>query len=312
VVRLRKQGVFITRKGLHKIVLWNRENMNLIKRLEGKSQLFSTLLSIFFIGIIGWIDYYIPPEISVAIFYLIPISLATWLVGKYTGLLVSLTSAITSLLVNQSVYKYPVHPFVHYWNTIVILAFFLLTNYLLVKLRITLHNLENLARTDALTGLTNRKFFLDTVNNEINKALRHQEPLTLAYVDIDDFKKINDQFGHVVGDRLLCLVADTASNTLRTIDLISRIGGDEFAILLPRTGYESAEIVLHRVQKVLLASMKQQGLAVTFSIGAVTFSDPPHSVNEIIEKADNLMYIAKKKGKNLLQHELSVTLENVS
>lgn len=86
--------------------------------------------------------------------------------------------------------------------------------------------------------------------------------------------------------------------------MIARIGGDEFAILLPRTGYEAAEVVLNRVQKALLFSMKQENLTVTFSIGGITFNHPPHSVNEIIEIADNLMYSAKRKGKNLLQHEL--------
>jgi diguanylate cyclase (GGDEF)-like protein len=184
------------------------------------------------------------------------------------------------------------------------LSFFLFVNHLLSQLKATLKNLEKLARTDDLTGLTNRGFFLDIVNNEIEKSLRHQEPLTLAYVDVDDFKLINDQFGHNFGDRLLQLVAKTTTNTLRKIDVIARIGGDEFAILLPRTSYGSAEVVLNRVQQALLCSMTQENLHVTFSIGAVTFDRPPRSVNEIIEIADNLMYSAKKKGKNLLQHEL--------
>ncbi|MBH8553250.1 GGDEF domain-containing protein [Nostocaceae cyanobacterium CENA357] len=286
--------------------------MYLIKKLDAKPKSFSILLSICLTGIMGLIDHYIPSDMSVSILYLFPVGIATWIGGNYTGLLISIISSIIWLIVNPKPLSCSSAFFVPYWNTVVNLAFFLFTNYLLSELKYTLKNLEKLARTDALTGLINRMFFLELAKREINQALRHQESLTLAYIDIDDFKKVNDQFGHGVGDRLLCLVADVAQNTLRKIDIVARIGGDEFAILLPRTSYESAEVVLYRVQKVLVASMKQQGFSVTFSIGAITFSDPPESVTEMIEKADHLMYFAKKKGKNLLQHELAVTLQDVT
>ncbi|BAT53031.1 Putative diguanylate cyclase [Nostoc sp. NIES-3756] len=278
--------------------------MRFIQTLETKPKWFSSLLSILLMTVISIIDYCIPPELTVSILYLIPIGIAAWFVNKHTGFLISVACDISSLIVNQIQDSYHLHPLIHYWNALVMLAFFLFVNHLLYQLRITLKNLEKLARTDDLTGLTNRGFFLDIVNNEIEKSQRHQDPLTLAYVDVDDFKQINDQFGHNFGDRLLQIVAKTTTNTLRKIDVIARIGGDEFAILLPRTSYGSAEIVLKRVQQALLCSMQQENLHVTFSIGAVTFERPPCSVNEIIEIADSLMYSAKKKGKNLLQHEL--------
>jgi diguanylate cyclase (GGDEF)-like protein len=282
--------------------------MKLTQVLENQPKSFSIFLSICITGIIGFIDYYIPPEISVAIFYLIPIGIATWVADKCAGLAISVISAATNLLVNQKSDIHYLHPLVPYWNTIVVLIFFLFTNYLLTQQKITLKNLEKLARTDALTGLTNRLFFLDLANLEIYKSLRHREPLTIAYFDIDNFKTVNDQFGHIVGDRLLCSVADTAKKSLRKIDVIARVGGDEFAILLPRTNYDAAEIVLHRLKNTLLASMDQQHWPVTFSIGAITFNTPPTSVSQMIEKADNLMYSAKKKGKNLLHHELVTSL----
>lgn len=282
--------------------------MKLIRILENQPKPFSIFFSIFLTGLISFCDYYIPPEIFIAIFYLIPIGIATWVSDKWIGITISVISAITNLIVNQKSNVRYLHPFVPYWNTIVVLIFFLFTNYLLTQQKIILKNLEKLARTDALTGLTNRLFFLDLANIEIHKSLRHREPLTIAYFDIDNFKAINDQFGHIVGDRLLCSVADTAKNNLRKIDVIARIGGDEFAILLPRTGYDAADIVLRRLKNTLLASMEQQHWPVTFSIGAITFINPPTSVSQMIEKADDLMYSAKKKGKNLLRHELSTNL----
>ncbi|AFY42506.1 GGDEF domain-containing protein [Nostoc sp. PCC 7107] len=279
--------------------------MNLIKILEIQPKWCVISLSAFLIALIGWLDYQIPPEILIAIFYLIPIGIATWFADNCSGVLFSLISAITNFLVNQRPNFHYLHPLVPYWNTIVVLVFFLFTNYLLSQQKVTLKNLERLARTDALTGLHNRAFFLELVNIEIHKSLRHKEHLTIAYFDVDNFKYINDQFGHTVGDRLLCLVAENAKNNLRKIDIIARIGGDEFAILLPRTGYEASEIVLQRLQRTLSSAMQEQHWPVTFSIGAITFIKPPLSVTEMIEKADNLMYGAKKKGKNLLRHELS-------
>jgi diguanylate cyclase (GGDEF)-like protein len=286
--------------------------MYFIKILDAKPKSFSICLSICLIAVIGLIDYYIPPDVSVSIFYLFPIGIATWVAGNCTGFFISIISSITWFMVNPRPEKYYSHFLVPYWNTIVNLAFFLFSNYLITELKITLNNLEKLARTDALTGLTNRMFFMELAKHEVNKALRHQETLTFAYIDIDDFKRVNDQFGHNVGDSLLCVVAEAAKSTLRKIDIIARIGGDEFAILLPRTSYESAEVVLHRVQRLLLESMNQKGFSVTFSIGAITFSEPPDSVSDMIEKADNLMYFAEKQGKNLLQHELSITLQDAT
>ncbi|MBE9208733.1 GGDEF domain-containing protein [Nostoc sp. LEGE 06077] len=282
--------------------------MNLIKILEIQPKWCVVSLSAVLTGLIGWLDYQIPPEILIAIFYLIPIGITTWFSDKCSGILISLISAITNLLVNQRPNFHYLHPVVPYWNTIVVLVFFLFTNYLLSQQKITLKNLERLARTDALTGLHNRSFFLELVNIEIYKSLRHKEPLTIAYFDVDNFKYVNDQFGHTVGDHLLCLVAENAKNNLRKIDIIARIGGDEFAILLPRTGYDASEIVLQRLQRTLSSAMQEQHWPVTFSIGAITFIKPPSSVTEMIERADNLMYSAKKKGKNLLHHELSTNL----
>ncbi|WP_242051456.1 GGDEF domain-containing protein [Nostoc sp. FACHB-280] len=262
-------------------------------------------LSVFLTSLIGWLDYQIPPEILIAIFYLIPIGIATWFADNCSGILISLISAVTNLVVNQKPNFHYLHPLVPYWNTVVVLVFFLFTNYLLSQQKLTLKNLQRLARTDALTGLHNRSFFLELVNLEIHKSLRHQEPITIAYFDVDNFKFINDQFGHSVGDRLLCLVAENAKNNLRKIDVIARLGGDEFAILLPRTGYDASEIVLQRLHRTLSSVMQAENWPVTLSIGAITFIKPPASVTEMLERADNLMYGAKKRGKNLLHHELA-------
>ncbi len=291
-------------KVLHKILLLRRKCMNLVKFLEEKPKIFSVVFSIFLIAIISFIDYK-TPGISLPFFYVFPILVSTWFAGLYAGIFISVLSSMMFLVdytIPDEYYLY--YPFVKYWDTFVFLGFFLLTTYLLSKLKYTLNRLEKLAKCDGLTGLTNRSFFMEIVSYELNRALRYKEPLTLAYLDIDDFKVVNDTWGHNVGDGLLCAVSDIAKKNLRKIDVISRLGGDEFAILLPHTGYEDAKIVLDRFHTILLESMRNQGWPVTFSIGAITFIRPPNSVVEMIEKADALMYRAKKTGKNSLKHEL--------
>jgi diguanylate cyclase (GGDEF)-like protein len=126
----------------------------------------------------------------------------------------------------------------------------------------------------------------------------------LAYIDLDNFKTVNDTYGHLIGDSLLRLVADTIRNNIRTTDVLARLGGDEFVVLLPETDFEQSEIVINKVQTQLLDEMKKNNWPVTFSIGAVTFLTPPESVDEMIKKADNLMYSAKKNGKNTKKREV--------
>jgi diguanylate cyclase (GGDEF)-like protein len=128
--------------------------------------------------------------------------------------------------------------------------------------------------------------------------------MTLAYIDCDNFKAINDCFGHQTGDNLLCSVANTLQKSIRVTDIVARLGGDEFAILLPETGYEQAEVVIRKIQKILLDVMQKNRWPITFSFGVVTFHSPPNTVDEIIKRSDALMYSAKQSGKNMIKHEV--------
>lgn len=279
--------------------------MNLIKFLESKSKRFLIVISIILVFVIAWIDWH-TPKIFLSFFYLFPVCFATWFVGKYVGIFVSLLSSAIWLVEYSRLSKlFDFHyHLVDCWNVFVFLGFYLLTTYLLSKLKYSIKTLEKMAKLDFLTGLTNRMFFMEIAKHELNRTSRYKDNLTLAYIDVDDFKQVNDTYGHAAGDSLLCLIADVAQKNLRKIDVMTRMGGDEFAILLPHTTYEEAKIVLSRIQAILLDSMRQCGFNVTFSIGAITFVHPPQSVHEMLDKADNLMYRAKKAGKNLLKHEV--------
>jgi diguanylate cyclase (GGDEF)-like protein/PAS domain S-box-containing protein len=157
---------------------------------------------------------------------------------------------------------------------------------------------KELARTDSLTGLANRRAFSEAAEMERARAARYGRPVTLAYVDLDNFKHVNDTLGHSVGDELLAAVARVLRENLRFTDTAGRLGGDEFAILLPETNANAAESALQKLRQILLRTMKARKWPVTFSIGAATFLDNATSVEEMVRFADELMYTVKKTGKN--------------
>jgi diguanylate cyclase (GGDEF)-like protein len=256
--------------------------------------------------LIACIDYQVPSEISLAIFYLLPISLMTWFVSKEAGLVTCVLSAIAELITNLNTKNTESNFFVPYWEAVVNLIIFLTISYLLFELHSTLAQEKKLERIDYTTGVANKRLFLELARLELKKAYRYRHPLTVVYLDVDNFKKINEALGYRVGDKLLKTAAVTIKNNLRETDFLGRVGGDEFVILLPGSGYEPSHLVISRIQKQLLAAMKKNKWQATFSIGAVTYVNPPRSVDAMLQQADHLMYLVKNNGKNQLKHKTSV------
>jgi diguanylate cyclase (GGDEF)-like protein len=133
---------------------------------------------------------------------------------------------------------------------------------------------------------------------EIDRAARYDHPFTLAYLDIDDFKSVNDRFGHSVGDRVLRLIADSLKRSRRKTDLIARAGGDEFVVLLPETGADTAKIVVSKAIKCIIDEAENTRWLITISVGVVTFVHAPPSADSALDIADKVMYEVKSHGKN--------------
>jgi diguanylate cyclase (GGDEF)-like protein len=157
---------------------------------------------------------------------------------------------------------------------------------------------QELARIDPLTVVPNRRAFYEALDQERVRSRRYRRPFTIAYVDLDNFKKVNDSLGHAMGDELLVQVAAGLKSNLRASDYIGRLGGDEFAVLLPETDATAAQLVLRKLRLRLLEEMKAHDWQVTFSIGAATFLDPPDSLDVMIRMADETMYAIKAHGKD--------------
>jgi diguanylate cyclase (GGDEF)-like protein len=153
--------------------------------------------------------------------------------------------------------------------------------------------------------LNNRRSFYEALEAERLRASRYGLPTTFVYLDIDDFKKVNDRFGHDRGDELLIAIARTIKENARASDVVARLGGDEFAILMPHTALAAAGTMLRKLQKVISDEMRAHQPPVTCSIGAITFPKATNSIEEMVAEADALMYAAKKNGKNSLMQAMA-------
>lgn len=167
--------------------------------------------------------------------------------------------------------------------------------------------LERLSRHDPLTGLLNRREFDERAAREVRRALRRRSPTCLAMLDLDHFKTVNDRYGHAVGDRVLCRVAQILRAQLRRDDVVARYGGEEFIVLLPETGIEESAAVIERV-RVAAASEPwtelQEGLLLTLSAGVASLA-ANEGLEAAIVRADRLLYEAKRQGRNRLVRESS-------
>jgi len=238
-------------------------------------------------------------------FYVAPVALVSWLLGRKAGLAMALTGTLSwSLAYTLGEPMLPWGTIVPYWNIASQLAILLSVSLVVSGLREALDREKELARTDPLTGVPNSRAFLEQLDQELSRSLRYKHPFTVAYIDIDNFKEINDRFGHGEGDNLLQAVAQTVRASIRATDLVARIAGDEFTLLLPETGHKESEMVMARVKHALAVAMHDNEWAVTFSVGVVTYVSPPPSVDMLVKVADDLMYQVKRGGKNSVQHEL--------
>ncbi len=253
------------------------------------------------------VEHLVGPDFCFSMFYFIPIFLVTFFTERKIGITLSIASAGAWLLSNymyRSLVATSLPPAISWWNTGISLTTFLLTTFILFSVKSTLEQEKKLALSDPLTGIANRRFFIELIRAEIQRTWRYKHPFTIVHFDLDNFKTVNDRFGHSTGDALLCLMTKTIRDNIRATDTLARLGGDEFAILLPETGPESARVVIQKVQELNLHVMKKNGWPVTLSMGVATFVSPPTTVDEMLRLCDALMYGAKNDGKNMIKYEV--------
>ncbi len=169
-----------------------------------------------------------------------------------------------------------------------------------LKLEDKIQQVEHIATHDALTGVFNRHMFKSLLDIEINRSKRYNQPLSLVLADVDFFKQVNDQYGHVVGDQVLCHIANIFSKHLRDGDLLSRWGGEEFAIVLPNTTEEQAYEMIDRIRRIIAESSFEAFISLTCSFGVTGYLEED-SVNSLFARVDKALYQAKSNNRNNVQ-----------
>lgn len=168
-------------------------------------------------------------------------------------------------------------------------------------LKETEDTLRRLSLTDSLTGVSNRRHFIETAEREVERVQRYHRPLSMLMLDIDHFKRVNDTYGHHVGDEALKVFTAICQRTLRRNDLLGRMGGEEFAILLPETDAAGARRLAERIRHLVMhASVPAEGDVVRFtvSIGIASCRGGEHTVDTLLSCADEALYQAKHAGRN--------------
>lgn len=221
---------------------------------------FVIALGLILLVTVGSIDYLTGPNFSLSILYLIPVLFVSWYAGKLSGIVISFAGAFFWFVAGLLGKKYYEHPVELYWNDVMELVFFLVVTILITALKNSLQREKFMAKIDYLTEVPNRRFFYEFAEKELSRSLRYHHPLTVIYLDIDNFKTANDTIGHCAGNKLLRLVASTFSENIRINDIVARLGGDEFALLLPESSPEAAENVVNKAMNSLKKVMKTTGL----------------------------------------------------
>jgi diguanylate cyclase (GGDEF)-like protein len=274
----------------------------LIAYLEKQSRVYLWLAVLVAVLGLGIIDYETGPGISLSLFYVFPIALAAWTLGKYQGVFIALVcAALWDGLILPMDEFFGGMP-ISIWNGIVRFGLLLIISLLLTEIHTILKRESRLSRTDFLTGLLNRRALTEATRVELERLTRTGQPFTFLYMDLDNFKSINDALGHNAGDALLISVASMLQFQLRGIDVVARMGGDEFVAVLPNTNEEASRKVTTRLQNALLEKFREHRYPITFSMGALTCYAASSNMDEIFRWADQLLYEAKQSGKNTICH----------
>ncbi len=257
-----------------------------------------TLVAFGAIALVGVVDYLTGPEITFSPFYLVPVAIAAWLHGTKVAVAASCFAAVAWLVAEYSSSRVDADNLVYAWNFCARLLFLLLVALLLARLHTMLRRERMLSRTDLLTGLLNARSFREAATIEVERARRYAQPISVAFVDIDNFKAANDRRGHAAGDALLRFTANVLRGNLRSSDIVARYGGDEFVLLLLHADEEIARRIIDKLCDRLASTRGTADEPVTLSIGVASFVRDLPDIDQMLECADRLMYEVKGSAKD--------------
>lgn len=272
---------------------------NIVKYLQKIPANMAFATSILLIFLLGYLNFITGHELAFSVFYIIPVAFTAWRNGWKMAFAACLLCGVTdfiSFICSDEEYKSLLYPA---WGSTAHVIFLFLISGLIVKVNNQMMLIQSMTRTDPLTGCYNRKYFYEILGRELEKGKRNGTSIALAYIDLDNFKTINDTMGHKEGDFLLVKTVETVNHVIRTVDSLFRLGGDEFVIIINNPVSSELSGMFSRIKDNLRSNLPARyNDMVSLSIGVVTCFACNVSSGELIEKADKLMYDVKKSGKN--------------
>ncbi|MGH7701215.1 MAG: GGDEF domain-containing protein [Gemmatimonadales bacterium] len=238
-----------------------------------------------------------PPAVKLGLFYLVPVLFVTWYEGPWWGAVFTVSAMALRIVVELEQQIPDTTLGIALMNQMSFAVVAGVAVFAFTHVRTTQVQLQELATHDALTRVLNARSFAERLTQELERNRRYNRPMAVLYLDLDNFKAVNDTHGHQTGDAVLRLVADAIRRAVRVADVVGRLGGDEFAVLMPETDGAEADAVAQRLAQGLATAFRGSP-AVTASIGVVSCGATQAETDDILRSADQAMYEAKRAGKN--------------
>lgn len=241
--------------------------------------------------------------------YIVLVALVAWMTHKEASIKILILIIITRFLILW--YETKVPDFNHsydYINLLISTLAIILIYIIVLSLKEFVAEVTSNAQNDSLTSLFSRKYINDVMPIILGEMRRHGRLMSIMFLDCDNFKGMNDNFGHAAGDKVLRIIAESILDTIRVGDIPVRLGGDEFIVFFFETSGLQLKAVIDRCVSKLDEEMKNRGWPVTFSVGVVEFHILPENIDDAIAYVDHVMYRAKREGKNRVIYEQNTTL----
>ena len=253
-------------------------------------------------AVIIFFDFATPTYVVSTGFYLVPILLAAWYCGAALTLAVTCVCAISAVYISSTNLSATTSSWELLLSALSLILVFALFATVMLYLKNAFRKLHRQSTTDWLTRLSNRRDFYAQAAREVERSRRYNAPLALMMLDIDHFKQINDQYGHAAGDKVLRDLGEVCRATLRNIDIAARMGGEEFAVLMPGTPMEmavdAAQRLLQKLSGIVVDLPDQQFVSFTVSIGVSILKSSDMAIDDVLSRADFALYEAKQGGRN--------------
>jgi diguanylate cyclase (GGDEF)-like protein len=268
--------------------------------LERRSRLTLATIACATSILLGILDYVTGVEVHFLVIYLVPIFIGSWFISRDAGICLAILASLIWFAVNSLSGRAYSSAWIAYWNLLMRVAAFSVFAITQAQLRAKLVELSHLASRDFLTGLPNGHAFYQLTAKEMDRAFG-VEPMTLVCIDITGFKWINHRFGYPAGDHMMCALAHTIRQNVPRPDLVGRLGGTNFAVLLPNVASDVANLILQQVQNALDEQRRKYAHPITFFISAIACTKAPRTVAELLQEADAQMTRIKNGRKDSLQ-----------